>query len=66
MRIHVGTRKSRLALAQTQLAIESLKKFLPNLETQIVSISTKGDQDFQTPLYQMPTTGFLSRKLSRP
>ena len=65
MRIHVGTRKSRLALAQTQLAIESLKKFLPNLETQIVSISTKGDQDFQTPLYQMPTTGVFIKEIEQ-
>lgn len=65
MRIHVGTRKSRLALAQTQLAIESLKKFLPDLETQIVPISTRGDQDVQTPLYQMPMTGVFIKEIEQ-
>lgn len=65
MRIHVGTRKSRLALSQTQLAIESLKKFLPDLETQIVPISTRGDQDVQTPLYQMPMTGVFIKEIEQ-
>lgn len=44
MKIRIATRKSRLALAQTDLVIESLKKAFPDMETEIIHITTKGDR----------------------
>ncbi len=43
--IRIGTRASRLALAQAQLAVDSLKKQWPKLQFQIETISSVGDLD---------------------
>lgn len=43
MKIRVGTRGSQLALTQTELVIEALKKHQPDLEFEIVTIKTTGD-----------------------
>lgn len=43
--IRIGTRASRLALAQAQLAVDSLKKQWPKLRFQIETISSVGDLD---------------------
>ncbi|BCN32172.1 hydroxymethylbilane synthase [Anaeromicropila herbilytica] len=42
--IRIGTRKSKLALAQTDYIIEQLKNVKPSLEIEKVLISTKGDK----------------------
>lgn len=44
MRIRMGTRGSRLALVQTQSVIDKLKTHYPDVEVEIVTIKTKGDQ----------------------
>ena len=44
MKIRVGTRGSRLALAQTNHVIDAMKTKYEFLETEIVIIKTKGDQ----------------------
>lgn len=41
--LRIGTRGSQMALAQTNLVVEDLKKKLPNLKTEIVVILTSGD-----------------------
>ncbi len=43
--IRIGTRASRLALAQAQLAVDSLKEQWPKLQFQIETISSVGDLD---------------------
>jgi hydroxymethylbilane synthase len=43
-RIRVGTRASKLALAQTNQAIEELRKTVPGLRCDIIPIQTKGDK----------------------
>lgn len=40
----VGTRRSSLALAQTNQVIDSLKKFVPNIRYEVVPIRTRGDK----------------------
>jgi hydroxymethylbilane synthase len=42
-RILVGTRRSQLALAQTNQVIEELKQAVPSLKCEVVTIRTKGD-----------------------
>lgn len=44
MVIRIGTRKSRLAMAQTMLAADALKEVCPGIETEIVPIVTTGDR----------------------
>ncbi len=42
MKVKIGTRGSRLALTQTQLVIDALKKSSPEIEVEIVEIKTLG------------------------
>ncbi|MGI0005449.1 MAG: hydroxymethylbilane synthase, partial [Nitrososphaera sp.] len=56
--IRVGTRGSRLALAQTGIAIAALKKANPGAKFEIVTISTKGDVD-RRPLFTMDEKGIF-------
>jgi hydroxymethylbilane synthase len=48
--IRLGTRGSKLALAQSGLIADHLRRELPGLEVQIIEISTAGDRDQTTPL----------------
>lgn len=42
--IRIGTRKSRLAMAQTMLAARALEEAEPGLKAEIVPLTTKGDR----------------------
>ena len=44
MKIRIGTRKSRLALAQTEMVRAQLLKAYPEAELEIITVSTKGDR----------------------
>ncbi|AEV95639.1 hydroxymethylbilane synthase [Pediococcus claussenii] len=46
--IRVGTRKSILAVRQTNLVIEQLKENSPGVDFEIVNITTLGDRDYTT------------------
>ena len=50
MKIKIGTRKSHLALTQTQLVIREIKKRCPSVEFEIVEITTQGDKILDKPL----------------
>ncbi len=49
----IGTRKSKLALAQTEEVIAEIKKSIPDFVYEIVSINTKGDQVHHKPLREL-------------
>lgn len=49
-RIRLGTRKSRLAMAQTELAAKALCIAEPGLTVEIVPLTTKGDRILDRPL----------------
>ncbi|MFV0503314.1 MAG: hydroxymethylbilane synthase [Lachnospirales bacterium] len=55
--IKIGTRKSDLALAQTNLVIDELKKVNNSLDFEIVTISTKGDEILNRPLLEFGGKG---------
>lgn len=59
-RLRIGTRPSPLARAQTALVEELLKAGAPELEIEIVPISSAGDTDLTTPLSQVPRGVFAS------
>ncbi|MDR4510857.1 MAG: hydroxymethylbilane synthase [Nitrososphaeraceae archaeon] len=61
--IKVGTRGSRLAIAQTQIILDQLSKFYPDVKYEIVKIVTSGDLDKQHPLFSMDRKGIFEKEL---
>ena len=53
MKIKVGTRGSKLALAQTNYVIDRLRQAFPENEYEVVIIKTTGDIDQIRPLDQI-------------
>lgn len=58
-KIKIGTRGSKLAIAQTKIVEESLKKYFPNLDTEIVIIKTQGDKILDKPLNEIGDKGLF-------
>lgn len=56
-KLRIGTRGSRLALAQAALVEEALRSAWPGLETETVILRTKGDQVQDKPLSQVGQKG---------
>lgn len=44
MKIKIGTRKSKLAVAQAEMVVKKIESVFDNIETELVYISTKGDR----------------------
>ncbi len=61
--VRVGTRGSRLAVAQTELALAALRKAHPEKRFEVVTISTKGDID-RRPLFTMDEKGIFEREVN--
>lgn len=57
MVLKVATRGSKLALKQTDIAIAYLKKYLKDIDFEIVIVKTHGDKDQTSALYNMQTNG---------
>ena len=60
----IGTRGSKLSLAQTNWVIDELKKTDPSLTFEIKTISTKGDTDTR-PLFAMEQKGIFEKEIDR-
>ena len=65
MKLKIGTRKSKLARIQTELAIHKIQECMPEFETEIIPISTQGDKDKTTPLYAIPQTGVFIKEIEK-
>ncbi|MBN2220871.1 MAG: hydroxymethylbilane synthase, partial [Vallitaleaceae bacterium] len=63
MKIKVGTRGSRLALAQSQAVIFAIQKKFPDLEMELIIIKTRGDLDQKTRLDQMNEKGIFVKEI---
>lgn len=59
----IGTRGSKLALAQTAIVTKSLAKFYKNIQFEICTIKTKGDLD-KKPLFMMDRKGIFEREIN--
>lgn len=59
----VATRSGPLALAQTEIVIAAIKKVRPEIEIEIQTITTKGDRDRNTALWDLKGTGFFTSQL---
>ncbi len=63
MKIKVGTRGSKLALAQTNSVLESLKKVAPEIEPEICVIKTSGDIMQDVSLLQIGGQGAFVKEI---
>ena len=59
----VATRGGALAIAQTRIIIDKLKKIHPEIQIKIKKITTKGDRDKKTALWQLKTSGFFTSQV---
>lgn len=63
MKIRIATRKSRLALAQTEMLAKAIKNRFTDIEIEIVHISTKGDKILDKPLAMIGGKGVFISEL---
>ncbi|MDQ3718417.1 MAG: hydroxymethylbilane synthase [Thermoproteota archaeon] len=61
--ILVGTRGSRLAIAQTEIALVALRKAHPQVQFKVIPISTKGDVD-KRPLFTLDEKGIFEKEVN--
>jgi len=61
----IGTRGSRLALAQTGLVAEQLSHLNPDVRIETVTITTEGDSDRLTALEKMGGQGLFTRRIEK-
>ncbi|MEM7261225.1 MAG: hydroxymethylbilane synthase [Planctomycetota bacterium] len=65
MKIRVGTRGSELALTQTRAMCARIVEQVPGAEIEEVILTTKGDQDRETPLAAQGGVGVFTKELER-
>jgi hydroxymethylbilane synthase len=61
--VRIGTRGSRLALAQAEWTAARLRAAHPAVEFQVETFRTAGDRDRATPLARLPGVGFFVKEL---
>lgn len=61
--IRVGTRGSRLAIAQTEIALVALRKAHTQVRFEVIPISTKGDVD-KRPLFTLDEKGIFEKEVN--
>lgn len=61
--LRVGTRGSRLALIQTERAVDALRRSVPGLGVETVVIVSSGDRDKTTPLSVLGGQGVFAKEL---
>ena len=63
--LRVGTRRSALALAQTELVLELLRAAAPEARFEIVPLSTEGDERRDVSLRELGGTGAFVKRIER-
>jgi len=61
---NIGSRGSKLALAQTQIVIDYLTKVDDSYNYQVHSIKTKGDLDNNKPLFYLDRKGIFEKEIN--
>lgn len=59
----VATRRGRLAISQTQKVAAALKQRHPDIEVRVKEVTSAGDQDRRTALWDLKDTGFFTSTL---
>jgi hydroxymethylbilane synthase len=63
MLLRVGTRGSKLSLAQTDIVLGQLKRKDPDLVIERKVIKTKGDEDQRTPIFSINQKGIFEKEI---
>ena len=61
--IRIGTRKSKLALIQTELVKTQILKYFPNEKSEIVHVVTHGDKVLDKPLGEIGGKGVFTKEI---
>jgi len=61
--LRIATRGSALAVAQTELVIRCLTAAHPQLQVELVTIQTRGDQQQHAPLWKLEGYGFFTTQV---
>jgi len=61
----IATRGGALALAQTQIVVASLREKWPDLDCRIEVVTTHGDRDQRTALWDLRAEGFFTSQLEQ-
>lgn len=59
----VATRRGELAIAQTQMVIAAVKDRHPDIDVRIKEVTSAGDRDRRTVLWDLKDTGFFTSRL---
>jgi hydroxymethylbilane synthase len=59
----VATRGGELAFAQTKIVTDALRKIYPDIKAEINKVTTKGDRDRRTALWDLKTSGFFTSRV---
>ncbi len=65
MKIRLGSRESKLAVVQSQIVIDSIKKYHPNIEVELVTMKTTGDIILDKPLDKIGGKGLFVKELDK-
>ncbi len=65
MKLKVGTRGSKLALAQTNRTLEWIKAKNPDLEFELKIIHTIGDKEHGKPLFSIDCKGIFEKEIDQ-
>ena len=63
-KLRIGTRGSKLALAQTQIVIKALSHQNETIEYEITPIKTRGDLDNSKPLFYLDKKGIFEKEIN--
>jgi hydroxymethylbilane synthase len=63
-KLRIGTRGSKLALAQTQIVIKGLSHQNETIEYEIIPIKTRGDLDNSKPLFYLDKKGIFEKEIN--
>jgi len=59
----VATRPGRLAIAQTRIVISALEREYPDIQIKIRKVTSTGDRDRRTALWNLKSTGFFTSQV---
>ena len=65
MKIKIGTRKSKLAMIQTEMTAKALQSKFPDIKIEIIPVSTKGDMILDKPLSMIGGKGIFVSEIER-
>ena len=65
MTVKIGTRQSRLALVQTEMLAQALRKMHPEISAEIVGFTTRGDRILDRPLDKIGGKGVFVEEIEQ-